>query len=320
MRTSHGIAGAGKFIALLAAGSCSGFLLFLAIFNGLDLGAALESLHRGDLMAPVLAWALGFALCAFVAGMASGDYSWVDRLWSVLPVFFAWYYAWRGGFGLPILLAAALVTVWGIRLTWNFAKKGGYSGSEDYRWSILRAKLRNPLAWQAFNLGFISLFQIGMFVLFTAPMAKLARGASIGSGHPIFFCAGLALMLFAILWEAKADAQQWEFQEAKRCKKEGGVAPGEFEDDVARGFRTTGFFSLSRHPNYFGELLTWIALYLAASAWTGSFLDWSLAGPVLLCALFAGSTVFTEGISASKYPEYAEYRKRVSAIIPWKKR
>lgn len=49
---------------------------------------------------------------------------------------------------------ALLVTVWGFRLTFNFARKGGFSGivtndengfrirpwvgEEDYRWAILR--------------------------------------------------------------------------------------------------------------------------------------------------------------------------------------
>jgi len=38
-----------------------------------------------------------------------------------------------------------LVTVWSIRLTYNFARRGGYSwkfwdGEEDYRWDILRQK------------------------------------------------------------------------------------------------------------------------------------------------------------------------------------
>ena len=42
-------------------------------------------------------------------------------------------------------------------------------------------------------------------------------------------------------------------------------------------------------------------------------------GRVLLIVLFLGSSRFGEEISASKYPEYATYRKRVSKFIPWKK-
>jgi steroid 5-alpha reductase family enzyme len=324
MRGMKSFIGIGSFALVLALGFVSGLVVLCFFFAGARPEAALGLLLSGDPLIPVLASAIGFAFCAFLAGLLTRDYSWVDRLWSVLPVFFAWFYAWRGGFNFPLVLAAIVVSVWGIRLSANFAKKGGYAGGEDYRWAVLRGRIRNPLAWQAFNLGFISFFQIGMFVLFTSPLHKLAAlDLSFSAGKPLntlFFCAGLALMIAAIVYESLADEQQWRFQEAKRRAGEGVLAPDEYKDDIARGFRTSGLFGLSRHPNYFGELLTWIALYLAVSGLTGSFLDWTVAGPLALCALFAGSTVFTESLSLAKYPDYAAYRKRVSAVIPWKSR
>jgi len=39
---------------------------------------------------------------------------------------------------------------------------------------------------------------------------------------------------------------------------------------------------------------------------------------VLLTLLFAGSTRFTESITLSKYPEYAAYQRRTSAVVPWR--
>jgi len=36
----------------------------------------------------------------------------------------------------------ALVILWGARLTFNFARKGGYArGGEDYRWAVLRGRM-----------------------------------------------------------------------------------------------------------------------------------------------------------------------------------
>jgi steroid 5-alpha reductase family enzyme len=46
-------------------------------------------------------------------------------------------------------------------------------------------------------------------------------------------------------------------------------------------------------------------------------MQWTIAGPVLLTALFIGSYRLAEEISLSKYPDYAEYQKRVSPLIPW---
>ena len=42
-----------------------------------------------------------------------------------------------------------------------------------------------------------------------------------------------------------------------------------------------------------------------------------MLGAVLLTLLFIGSTLFTESLSAAKYPEYANYRRRTSMLIPW---
>ena len=46
----------------------------------------------------------------------------------------------------------------------------------------------------------------------------------------------------------------------------------------------------------------------------------SIIGAVLLTLLFIGSTVFTESISASKYPDYAQYRRTTSMLVPLPRR
>jgi steroid 5-alpha reductase family enzyme len=313
----------GKFFLFLGGAFCASLILVCAVAGAPFPGAGLSMMLGGEPLAVIALWALGFALASFAAGALSGDYSWVDRLWSTLPVGFAWYYAWRGGFSLPVLVSTLLVTAWGARLTGNFGMKGGYSGMEDYRWAILRGRMKRPLLWQAFNLFFISLFQTGTFVLFTLPLRRIAlEGGNPSTGGLILFIAAASLMAAAIVFEAIADGQQWAFQEAKRLMREGKPFPEAFRADAERGFRSKGLFSLSRHPNYFGELMTWLSLYLMGAALGGrsaasAFLHPSAAGILALAAIFSGSTIFTESITAAKYPAYAEYRKRVSSIIPW---
>ena len=83
------------------------------------------------------------------------------------------------------------------------------------------------------------------------------------------------------------------------------------------GFLQTGLFRVSRHPNFFFEQAQWWVFYGFAVAATGVWLHWTIAGAVLLSALFVGSTVFTESISRAKYPDYDDYRMRTSPIVPW---
>lgn len=48
---------------------------------------------------------------------------------------------------------AILVTVWGVRLSANFAVKGGFSGGEDYRWKEVRSWFPG-MKYEVFNLVF----------------------------------------------------------------------------------------------------------------------------------------------------------------------
>ena len=299
------------------------FLLFVAVCGLAGYGAVTLSsrLGLGLLAAPgSLPLAAALALVCFAFGALSADYSWVDRIWSIAPVAFAWIYAAAGGWSPRTVAAAVVVSLWGLRLSLNFARRGGYAGTEDYRWGLLRERITSPAAWQLFNAAFICLFQIGVLVLIASPLLRLSVAAE-GAFDPPFFAA-LALCLAFLVFELVADEQQWRFQNAKAAHRAAvlrGEPSADPAGDLTRGFRSTGLFALSRHPNYFGELGFWWAVYLAGCA-GHSILHWSLAGPLALSAVFAGSLRFTEGISAAKYPEYRKYQRSTSAVIPYPRR
>jgi steroid 5-alpha reductase family enzyme len=303
------------------------FYLFLAL-SFLSALLALELASRGSPIAFVLeetpftlilAICTGLAVSCLAFGAATGDYSWVDRLWSLAPILFAWIYAARAGFGSRSLIAAGLVTLWGARLTANFARRGGYSGMEDYRWSAIRGGISNPLLWQVFNALFICGFQLALMALFTSPLGRLAQGGGIGLG----FLLAVALPLLFLAYETEADREQWSFQRRKeayfagRAGAAAGAGTGELDEEAERGFRSSGLFRLSRHPAYFGELGFWWSLYLLCALGSGGLVHWSAAGALCLSLLFVGSTRFTESLSLAKYPAYAEYRRGTSAIVPW---
>ena len=266
----------------------------------------------------VTALAAGFSLTSFLLGAFTADYSWVDRLWSTAPVLFAWIYAIRADFPFAATLAALLVTAWGLRLTYNFARRGGYTTMEDYRWPILRKRIGHPVGWQLFNLLFICGFQVALFVLFTLPVRELAAAGAVSAPGAVAFA---LLFLGFLVFETIADEQQWRFQNVKHGRAQMEASSEEdrraIEADVERGYLTRGLFRFSRHPAYFGELAVWWVLFLFAAVTTNNLLSLSGLGVVLLTALFAGSTAFTESISRARYPSYEEYRRRTAAIIPW---
>jgi steroid 5-alpha reductase family enzyme len=269
-------------------------------------------------MTPSLHTAL--VACAVLAGgswllsLITGNVSWVDRLWSLAPIGYVAWFASRA-LGDPRLLVMLLLTAaWGVRLTYNFARKGGYRlQSEDYRWPILRERF-GPLKFQLFNATFIAPFQNLLILGFTLPAwaaLEPRSGRMIGRPAP-FGVTDLAAALLFVLFlagETVADQQQWSFQREKAA----GAARGEA---IARPFLTTGLFRYSRHPNFFCEMAMWWSFYLFSVAGSG-WLNPSIAGVVVLTLLFQGSTAMTEQISLGKYPSYADYQRTTSRLIPW---
>lgn len=255
----------------------------------------------------VLAVAVVAAAFCWIASLVTRDNSWVDRLWSIVPVVYVWIFAIAAGLADPRLdVLAGLVTLWGARLTFNFARKGGYSGVEDYRWPVLRGRMSRG-QYAVFNLFFIVLYQNALLVLITLPAltAFEHRGAPLGPLDLVL--AGLFLAFLA--GETVADQQQWDFHQGKRADAAAGR-------ESSPRFLQSGLWRFSRHPNFFFEQAQWWTFFLLGATAAGSVLQWTVLGPFLLTVLFVGSTIFTESITRSKYPEYADYRATTSMLVP----
>lgn len=267
-----------------------------------------------DALSIVIITAAAASVACWILSLITRDTSWVDRAWSIVPVAYVWIFvagAFANGDGsVRIVLMGVLATAWGARLTFNFARKGGYAGVEDYRWAILRGRMR-PWQFQVFNVLFIIGYQMTLLVLITLPALVAAEHPAALTGWDALF---VAAFLGFLVGETVADQQQWGFHQRK--KQAGGT--------LAPGFLTTGLFRYSRHPNFFFEQAQWWAFYaLGATAavaggagFVGGALNPTIVGPALLTLLFIGSTIFTESITASKYPAYAAYKRSTSMLIP----
>ncbi|TFH26584.1 MAG: DUF1295 domain-containing protein [Bacteroidia bacterium] len=260
---------------------------------------------------------LAAAMLCFVVSTISKNYSQVDKLWSLIPLAYVWMTAVKSGFEPRIVLMALVVTVWGLRLSYNFSRRGGYSirfwtGEEDYRWAVLRAKpeLSAKWRWMLFNLLFISFYQMGLILLITLPAVRSLGGSSMGWVDYLI----AALLLGIVVLETIADQQQWKYHKEKRKAMEAG---GDIPEKYRKGFVHTGLWGKMRHPNYAAEQAVWIVFYFFSVSATGNWLNWSVIGAILLVLLFWGSSNFSESISAGKYPDYKEYRKRVPRFFPF---
>ncbi|KAL6759953.1 hypothetical protein V8C86DRAFT_2564316 [Haematococcus lacustris] len=271
------------------------------------------------------------ALC-WVFQLFTGNCSHVDRLWSLLPGMYlslmARHELWaalqslRPGsqhppLNLRLLTQWVLVVGWGARLTFNFARKGGYSLSyEDYRWPVVR-EVMPPALFQLFGLVFVALAQNVLLLFLALPAAVAWSQGPASSSTPRWQGLDtLALLLFlaALAGEALCDELQWMFQ----CRKRQLImAQASRTGDLARGFLTTGPFRYSRHPSWFCELCIWCAFALFALSASGCTLHPVLLGPLALAALFQGSIWISELISLRRYPQaYRAYQRVTSSFVP----
>ncbi len=300
-------------------------LILACIILGFSKGISLDQTQK-DTLNILLIVCASSALYCFVAGEISRNNSQMDKLWSVLPIAYTWIIAAMGEFRWRLIIIAVIVTLWGARLTYNFAKKGAYSikfwsGEEDYRWIYLRKQkpFTNKLIWGIFDLGFISIFQNVVVLAITLPaLAIMTSDAALS----VFDIIAAVLMFGAFIYEVIADRQQNKFQVKKYEYLNQGKTLNEIPEPYRRGFNVTGLWARSRHPNYIGEQLIWVGLYLfvigGGVTHFGAF-NWSIVGCMLLVLIFVGSSRMAESISVSKYEEYKEYQRQVFKYLPIKK-
>jgi len=232
----------------------------------------------------------------WLASLATREYSWVDRVWSIVPVVYLWVFA-AHAHDQRVTLMAILVTAWGVRLTFNFARRGGYApGGEDYRWQVLRGRMPG-WQFQVLNLVFIAVIQNAILLAITLP-------AWTATQHPrgLGIADVVAALAFVVLLtgETIADQQRWAFHRDGRATK---------------GVQRTGLYAYSRHPNYVCEIGQWWVVFAFGAIAAGTLVVPTIAGAILLTLLFIPSTTFTEEISASHHPDFEDYRRSTPMFV-----
>jgi steroid 5-alpha reductase family enzyme len=237
----------------------------------------------------------------FAFSVALNNSSVYDPYWSVAPLALGAYLLAVANPGVPVLrqaLVLGVIALWGLRLTWSWAR--GWPGlhHEDWRYVDIRHKT-GRLYWPASLVSIHLLPTLWVFGgMLSAWVALTAGTRPLG----LLDILGLGITVAAVIIEATADRQLDRF-------KRGRPTP--------EAILESGLWRYSRHPNYFGELSFWWGLYLFALA-ADPARWYVVVGPVALLALFLFiSLPFIERRMLARRPHYAERRRRVSALVPW---
>ena len=227
------------------------------------------------------------------------DASIADVCWGLGFVTLAWLYCLLS----PTMtsrawLVAALVTIWGARLSLHIFRRNHGKG-EDPRYRAMRAAHGPAFWWRSL---FTVFWLQGALLWFVAlPLLVAVRAA-----RPAALTAvdGLGVVLFAVGFgfEVVGDSQLARFKAEPSNR-------GTVLDH--------GLWRYTRHPNYFGDATLWWGLYAIAAATPGGWL--TVLSPALMTFLLmrvSGVTLLEESLKASK-PGYRAYIARTPAFFPW---
>jgi steroid 5-alpha reductase family enzyme len=252
----------------------------------------------------------------FAGSMVFNNTSVFDPYWSVAPPLMIIFYVagilqspdvLHHASGIPflvfmtprILVVFLLVLTYSARLTWNFLRGWPGLSHEDWRYDGFRKKTGKaywPVSFSALHL-FPSLMVFG---------GTLSLWVVVVQGYrPVNFMDIAAILVTgnAILLEAVADRQLRNFN---------------LENSGTGKTMDKGLWSLSRHPNYLGEILFWWGLYLFALAANPAFW-WVAAGPAAITLMFIFASIpMIEKRMLERRKDYGVYMKKVSMLLPWR--
>ena len=252
---------------------------------------------------PIGAMAAGLffsTLICFVASRLVDNGSVYDAYWSIMPPIAALYMIslstsdpWNG----RQLAVMAVILFWAVRLTANWARSFPGLEHEDFRYKDLYNQV--PLPRWAVQLLLIQLCPTLQIFLGCLPLypALVLDDHAFGALDALALGVGIG----ATLIEWIADEQMRRFVRTRR--------EGEHME--------AGLWRLSRHPNYFGEMLFWISLWLFGVASAPS-LWWTALGPLAMLLMFVFASIpMMDRRSTARRPGYAAYARRTSSLVPW---
>jgi len=283
------------------------FLIGFALIFGFST-AGFNNFDKQALFIPFLVTLLYFTIIFIVAQIIK-DNSIVDMGWGLGFVIGSWTTLLTTTNPTKLsYFIAIFITVWGLRLSYRIIKRN-IGKPEDFRYKAWREEWGN-------NVMFIAFFRVFMlqcfinFIVGSASYAIIKYNEFIFKGFSlVLVIIGLFISLTGLFFEVVGDEQLRRHMK----KKTGGILK-------------TGLWKLTRHPNYFGEIVIWSGLYitglslLITKSINPLYYFIMILSPVIMSTvLLKVSTPLLEK-SMEKIDGYSLYKKSTPRIFPFTKK
>lgn len=218
----------------------------------------------------------------------------VDILWGLGFVAIAWVAYGSGPEVMARLVPTVLVTIWGLRLALHIGARN-LGKPEDFRYAKWRQDWGRFWVLRSFLQIYLLQWVFMQLVSIPIILALTSQGASA-----LWIGSGLLVWGLGFFFEAVGDYQLTIFKKNPRNKGK---------------LMTTGLWSWTRHPNYFGEATLWWGIALMAYGASGNLI--AFVGPITIGALL----IFVSGVPLleAKYKgrkDWEAYARKTAAFIP----
>ena len=258
---------------------------------------AFAGLSGSDLVIKTAWFILLIHWVAFVPALIFKTEKFYDLTGSICYAFaaiFVYQQTYGATFSLSLFISIS-VLIWTLRLG-SFLLKSVLDAGEDKRFRTI--KTSPSQFFMTFNLS-------ALWVVICSLCALTAVSNGVFEVKPIFYI-GLLTFILGFSIEVIADNQKTEF----RSKPEN-----------TDKFITTGLWSFSRHPNYFGEVMLWTGIAIMSYPYLGGVQYWTLISPIFSFTLiyFVSGVRMLEARANLKWGEdinYQNYVKKTPIFFP----
>ena len=239
----------------------------------------------------------------YIASSLFKNSSFYDPFWSIAPIPIVIYISfWPDSEKLDyekIFLFFIPVLYWGIRLTYNWARRWEGLYDEDFRYEDLK-ELKFASFIDFFGIHLYPTLQVNLSLL------PLYYSLSVSTNTPSYWLYMASFYtIMAVTLELISDNQLWNFKKNKDNKNK---------------FIKTGLWSFSRHPNYLGEILFWWGIFFMTLAVDVSY--WYLfICPLSMNLMFALITCkMMDNRSLIKRDSYKDYMDKTNQLLIFPKK
>ena len=197
------------------------------------------------------------------------------------------------GIDLISLLLGSMVIIWATRLSSFLFLRVKKSG-EDVRFK----KIKHSFSW------FLMTFMLQGMWVFMCIFPALIVISSFNSDINNYAIVGSIVWLFGFLFEIIADIQKSNFNKFNK---------GEFISN--------GLWSITRHPNYFGEFILWLGITIASLGYIDNYKYVLLLTPIFVYLLLTrvSGVNLLEDIGDKRWgnsKEYQKYKEKTPLFFP----